>query len=62
MPQTMQQKRQGSLARLKESAAYHERAAAGAKLADTANKHFASIVNLTRMIAETEAAIQKGGR
>jgi len=60
MPQSMQQKRKSSLARLKAAKAAHQEEQGTSSLPSEEVR--AQITNLTRMIADTEAAIVKGGR
>jgi hypothetical protein len=56
----MQQKRKSSLARLKAAKAAHQEEQGTSSLPSEEVR--AQITNLTRMIADTEAAIVKGGR
>jgi hypothetical protein len=57
--QTMQQKRKNSLAQLQ--AALAARRGVGARMQHTAPENQTKIKNLERMVAQTEAAIQRGG-
>lgn len=57
MPQTMQQKRKGSLERLKASITLRTRIADALENPDAREKVRKKIANLTRMIEHTEIAI-----
>lgn len=58
MPQTMQQKRKGSLERLKESLVLNDRELNNTKYEEVKTHYSRRITNLTRMIDDTEYAIQ----